>query len=357
MNILRDLSNLESSAVAIITCSPQILACLKLRLTTKDVFLIFDSHPRPSYPNGAGVIISPSIEGTAHRLTKLLSTVDLRSQTEFRKNEWERLECEFKEAEARTQRQEKLMQQLELTINPCPSTPPRHFSKSTHHSSNPSSSEASTSTFNPLSLTSFSTGSRLGRARKSPGGPRVPPFRRGDDVLYAMHLQREYDDEDRALIVQRTVRADDISYASRLQREYDDEDRALRLQREYDDEDHAFVAQLTELANSAQPVFQCGVCMEEMPEDSIVRLDPCAHAFCRQCLLGHVNARLGERRFPILCPTCTASKGKGNEVTGRTWLLRTVDFACRHLADAFLRGFAVPCPEPRNHRRAIHDLD
>ncbi|KAI0297404.1 hypothetical protein BC826DRAFT_967739 [Russula brevipes] len=363
-SLLTELSNLESSAVAIITCSPQILACLKLRLTTKDVFLIFDSHPRPSHPNGAGVIISPSIEGTAHRLTKLLSTVDLRSQTEFRKSERERSESEIKGAEARTQVQEKLMQRIELTTNPCPSTPQRHFSKSTHHSSNPSSSEASTSTFNPLSLTSFSTSSRLLRACNSPGGPPIPPFDRNDDVLYAMHLQREYDDEDRALFVQRADRADnisyamrlqheydvedrtlrdtscamrlqreydeedralrDISYAKRLQREYDDEDRelhdslsALRLQREYDDEDHALAAQLTELANSAQPVFQCGVCMEEMPEDSIARLDPCAHPFCRQCLLGHVTARLGERRFPMLCPTCTASKGKGKEAAGQ----------------------------------------
>jgi hypothetical protein len=176
------------------------------------------------------------------------------------------------------------------------------------------------------------------------------------DISCAMRLQREYDEEDRELR--------DISYAKRLQREYDDEDRAhhdslsaLRLQREYDDEDHALAAQLTELANPAQLVFQCGVCMEDMPEDSIARLDPCGHAFCRQCLLGHVTAHLGERRFPILCPTCTASKGKGKEVAGRTYLLQTVDFTCRHLADAFLRGFAVPCPEPRNHRRAIRDLD
>ena len=50
--------------------------------------------------------------------------------------------------------------------------------------------------------------------------------------------------------------------------------------------------------------------MEEMPDDSIARPDPCGHAFCRECLRGHVAARLIEHRFPILCPTCTASKGK-----------------------------------------------
>jgi hypothetical protein len=66
----------------------------------------------------------------------------------------------------------------------------------------------------------------------------------------------------------------------------------------------------------------CGICLEEMPDDSIIRLDPCGHTFCRECLRGHVTTRLSERRFPILCPTCTASnvkeKGTG-KVKGKIW--------------------------------------
>jgi hypothetical protein len=75
--VQRELNNLNSSAVAVITRPPEIIACLKLRLTEKNVFIIFDSHPRPSYPNGAGMIVSTSIEGTARRLAELLPTVDL----------------------------------------------------------------------------------------------------------------------------------------------------------------------------------------------------------------------------------------------------------------------------------------
>ncbi|KAH9167937.1 hypothetical protein EDB89DRAFT_1644128 [Lactarius sanguifluus] len=56
--------------------------------------------------------------------------------------------------------------------------------------------------------------------------------------------------------------------------------------------------------------------MEKMPEDSVARLDPCEHAFCRECMRGYVSTRLEERRFPILCPTCTAGKGKGKGATG-----------------------------------------
>jgi len=56
--------------------------------------------------------------------------------------------------------------------------------------------------------------------------------------------------------------------------------------------------------------------MEKMPEDSVARPDPCRHPFCRECMREYVSSRLEEHRFPILCPTCTAGKGKGKGVTG-----------------------------------------
>jgi hypothetical protein len=71
--------------------------------------------------------------------------------------------------------------------------------------------------------------------------------------------------------------------------------------------------------------FECGICMEEMPEDSIARPDPCEHAFCRECLREHVTARLDEHRFPILCPTCIAGKGKGKGAAGGTCYELTVN--------------------------------
>jgi hypothetical protein len=74
---------------------------------------------------------------------------------------------------------------------------------------------------------------------------------------------------------------------------------------------------------SPRRLFECGICMEEMPDDSIARPDPCGHAFCRECLRGHVTARLDEHRFPILCPTCTAGKGKGKGATSGTCCERT----------------------------------
>ena len=143
---------------------------------------------------------------------------------------------------------------------------------------------ASTSTHIPFGPDSRSTGSSSSRALGHLGKPLIPPSDHDVSILEAM-----------------------------------------RLQSEFDKEDHALSAQLTELAKSTQQLFECGICMEEMPEDSIARPDPCGHAFCRECLRGHVTARVNERRFPILCPTCTAGKGKGKEAAGGMCCGQTVN--------------------------------
>ena len=44
----------------------------------------------------------------------------------------------------------------------------------------------------------------------------------------------------------------------------------------------------------------CCFCLEPNNEDDVVRLDPCAHQFCRTC----VNVILNQRLTPILCPIC-----------------------------------------------------
>ncbi len=99
-----------------------------------------------------------------------------------------------------------------------------------------------------------------------------------------------------------------------------------RLQDEFDEEDRVIRSRCDKPAESAQRLFVCGICLEEMPYDSIARPDPCGHTFCRECLCGHITSRLNEHRFPILCPTCTVSKGKGKGVAGCTRYKRTVNF-------------------------------
>lgn len=208
---------------------------------------------------------------------------ELRSQNEFLKREQQRLENEIKEVGAfdrrkkrRSQQQEK--QQIGPSSGPSkhfdrPSTPRRHFSSSSRHSSRPLSSIASTSTTSPFGPGSPSAGSRS--IRPLPPIPISGSEDRLDSVLYAMRLQHEYDDEDQALSIQ-----------------------------------------LAELSRFNQRLFTCGICLEEMPDDSIASPDPCGHTFCRDCLREYVTTRLNERRFPILCPTCAASNDTGQWLAG-----------------------------------------
>jgi hypothetical protein len=294
------------------------------------------------------MIVSSSIEGTARRLTELLPTVDLpdsflqwqaqllanysghvfvphgvetstptlwqavlesslaqlsmqaeiselRSQNEYLKSEQQRLESEIKESEARSREQERLIQhqhqhqqqqkqQSRLSSDSQKYldhsfAPPRQFSPLTRQSSTRSSStgKASTSTLDSFGSHSRPAGSSSSRPLGRLGKPPTPPSDRDDSILEVMRLQNEFNKEDRALSAQRA-----------------------------------------ELVKFTQRLFECGICMDEMPHDSIARPDPCGHTFCRECLRGHVTTRINEHRFPILCPTCTAGKGKGKEAAGGT---------------------------------------
>ena len=94
---------------------------------------------------------------------------------------------------------------------------------------------------------------------------------------------------------------------------------AAMLQRQFDEEDHLLVAERAELLAAAeqQRVFDCGVCLDTLSEESITRIDPCGHSFCRECIRGFIVSQIESRRFPVLCPTCTAAPGNnGPESTG-----------------------------------------
>ena len=418
----RDLIYLDSSAVVIITRPPEILACLKLRLSFCNVFIIFDSHPRPSYPNGAGAIVNTSLDGTARRLTELLPSVDLqdgihqwqaqllnncsghvfvprtldssavalwqsvlesslaqlsmqadisdlrhqnltlRSQNNLQVGEQKRLEINLKEIEERFQRQERAIQELRSSMNnahyhhqaPTPQLcsssfstprPPGSnnpfivFSRDTvtshatsSHSVDPTSPPlGSNNPFNTLNrdtTTSHVTSPRsVGPSHNS---RRSSPPLVDLDGSYASRMQAEFDSENRALTAERAALSRDATSPATNPRSAGTRDThrgpparwdddflyATRLQNQFDDEDRELTAEHNELFQTIQPVFECGICMEEMPEDSVARPDACRHAFCRECMYEYVSTRLEEHKFPILCPTCTADKGKGKGTTG-----------------------------------------
>ena len=91
---------------------------------------------------------------------------------------------------------------------------------------------------------------------------------------------------------------------------------AAILQSRFDEEDRMLAAERAQLAAAAQLVFDCGVCMNMVPEESIARIDSCGHSFCRDCIRSLVVSHIESRRFPVLCPTCKMERTTGAQETG-----------------------------------------
>ncbi|KDQ58690.1 hypothetical protein JAAARDRAFT_34527 [Jaapia argillacea MUCL 33604] len=65
--------NDAGASAAVITRPPEIITCMKIPAFGMDVFVIFDSHPRPNkHPNGAAFLFFTTLEKTARYLSDLL---------------------------------------------------------------------------------------------------------------------------------------------------------------------------------------------------------------------------------------------------------------------------------------------
>ncbi|KAJ8594920.1 hypothetical protein M405DRAFT_691170, partial [Rhizopogon salebrosus TDB-379] len=65
-------------------------------------------------------------------------------------------------------------------------------------------------------------------------------------------------------------------------------------------------------ASRTSTSFSCAICMDKHPMDNTVELD-CDHQICRDCIRGHIRAKIEERRFPVFCPSCM---GQGDRPAG-----------------------------------------
>ena len=69
---------------------------------------------------------------------------------------------------------------------------------------------------------------------------------------------------------------------------------------------------LSSEASDEEAFFECVICFEDVPEEEGIRLLPCAHGFCRDCLAGHVSSKIEERKFPVFCPLCMTEEGNAS---------------------------------------------
>ncbi|KAF8525602.1 hypothetical protein BU17DRAFT_41670, partial [Hysterangium stoloniferum] len=80
------------------------------------------------------------------------------------------------------------------------------------------------------------------------------------------------------------------------------------LQHEFNEEDRMLRNQAARLKQAHQTVFDCKVCLETYPEDSVVRMGGCGHELCRDCEKGYLTTKIQEHSYPILCPIFQADQ-------------------------------------------------
>ncbi|OAX32978.1 hypothetical protein K503DRAFT_701185 [Rhizopogon vinicolor AM-OR11-026] len=272
---LQEMQALGSSAAVIITRPPETIACARITESWLDVFIIFDSHPRPNYPSGAGVILNRSIDQVVAHLVSIFPTV----------------------------------------------TVDEHFFSE-------SDSQSETQLLNNVSSRTFVSNGSLGDVRDV--------LRSAiESCLAILGLQAEVvglkqeiarltsaneilgGDVERlegALSVQETIVGPSRLAPLFRQRAFDPRSREnhstaspgvqLELQQSFENIllDEAVVA-------SATLSFSCAICMDEQPVDNTVELD-CNHPICRDCVRGHVCAKIEEHRFPVLCPVCMTEQNE-----------------------------------------------
>lgn len=184
--------------------------------------------------------------------------------------------------------------------------------------------------------------SNVHRSTYEPQPSEIPGFST-DDIERARRLQRDYD-------LQQTTLGDSSRHrrtwgsksthtglpksshrtnasVSRRQIEHgkpekdaqmDDTDYVILLQHQFDAENAALEQERRALESATVSTFKCDVCLEELPEDDLAKIEPCNHPFCRACLRAYVQVQLKDQRFPVFCPSCTADSEGGQ--SGKDYL-------------------------------------
>ncbi|KAJ6514905.1 hypothetical protein C8R47DRAFT_961645 [Mycena vitilis] len=339
--VLSDLQSIPNDyAAVLITRPPEIITCFKLPIDTpagkQTVFIIFDSHPRTSHPNGAGLVLNTSLGATASHLDHLLavdgrllvdrslqwqtqllanfsghffvaeentsgaedlseavldsSLVVLRLQAEVSDLKYQNSSLTRDRQSVETElgelkdRYRSIKRKLEATPRSCAQCSQRSHSSR----KSPGNSRDSQSISGPSGSKASSSKITIGIDRPSYAqAARSEDVPVDDDLLLAAQLQMDWDQAQR-----------------------DDALKAHAKQREFEEEDARLLAERAALQKLAQRVFECGVCFDKHPEDDVARVADCGHGFCRDCMKGYVVSKLKDKLYPIFCPMCVTDAAR-----------------------------------------------
>ena len=276
------------------------MLCLKLSIASQDVFIIFDSHPRPSHPLGSGFVLNSSVEATAVYLEELLSIdLGILSDPSLR---WQAQllghfsghilvrkfgaiydpDIDFVLMDASTRILSLMaevadLKRLQLSL----STDNEYLTQrlaQLEHSREVSLKGKGRAT---ESGTSSVAGDTWSTPRSYHSGGLKPKS----------------------------------ALKGSLSKENSSEDAAKKLQAEFDEEDRKLTFERRNLLKKNR-TFECRVCFEVFDLDHVALLDICEHTFCRNCLRQYVTVKVEDRRYPIPCPACVADNAKPTATSG-----------------------------------------
>ena len=330
----RDMQALDSSATVIITRPPEIIACAKIKGLGTDVFVIFDSHPRPIYPSGAGLILSTSIDQAAARLASILPPADsrllsqggLQWQAQLLNNVSGHIFVsngqpgDMREMQKSVIESSLVVLRLHAEVKGLKGEVGRLTSENDVLERDVQRLEDDLSV-ERKKVTSLQASSKTKQIRHvapisaHPANPIAGPSRLAhcypsSSSMKTLNRDRDMHGTSSSLsgtswstLVNGEGELESLSAAA-----------ALELQRSFDIENMHLRNQMQALAATIPRNFSCAICMEDQPVDNVVGLD-CRHSICRLCVRGHICSKLEEHRFPILCPVCMTEQN-GHEPGG-----------------------------------------
>ncbi|KAF7308998.1 RING-type domain-containing protein [Mycena kentingensis (nom. inval.)] len=375
--VLSTLKSLHKHAAVCVTRPPEIVTIFKLEVDSTDMFVIFDSHPRPTHPNGAGFVVNSSIHATASHLDNLLAVdarlvadTSLQWQTQLLANfsghffipksspvntleGMTQAVLESSLVALRLQAQVAELQSLNTALmrertvleTDAQELREKYLTVKAKYKSLAKGAPTYRDAAQPIASTSklpappkeeppknldaleyFHNASNIQRPS------RVPP--QSMDRLIAQQMQMDVVSEQfpplSASSSRRRKNQDaDFLLAAKMQseweqREREDAIRAVEKQREFEAEDMRLNAERAALQRMQQKVFSCPLCLEQLPEDDVAVLHGCKHKVCRGCMRGYVGSKLGDKIYPIYCPTCLADAATTDPGTVTDDLVQTL---------------------------------
>ncbi|KAK0505261.1 hypothetical protein EDD18DRAFT_1128361 [Armillaria luteobubalina] len=292
----------RNTCVAVITRPPEIITCAKIPTPDQNIFVIFDTHPRPEHPDGSGITYLSTSKKTAQRLSEILSLdKDLLAESDL---QW----------------------QVQLLANFSAHIFVPNDKWDTDH-------DNLTQTLLGSSLTILALQAQLSDLTSSVREAKQATSRLEKENVGLQEtverLRERLRTETRRPPPQTTQRPNpgrtgwpwppwqlqqastNNASTSKAAREQDDSkslEFAFSIQREYDEENRRLERERLALHATAQAVFDCSICLDTFPMDDAARVPECRHVTCRDCLRQHVLTTLHDHRFPVFCPLCTDGK-------------------------------------------------